>query len=132
MDIGRVNYVLAKAIVGLQNAETEDMAEAIARGLSSYQVPSPTKKGTPRKRRAPRKKGEPEYQERPPVVPSHAMRGWKKISADEYVKGKWIITRGMGRNAPWYIWKNNKKLRQYQFYSADEAKMQIGILEAGG
>ena len=52
MDIRRVNNVLEKAIVGLQDGEIEAMAEAMAVGSSSYEVPGPTKKGMPRKRRA--------------------------------------------------------------------------------
>jgi hypothetical protein len=52
MDIQRVNAVLEKAIVSFQEDEIEAMAEATAIGQSSYDVPGPTKKGTPRKRRA--------------------------------------------------------------------------------
>jgi hypothetical protein len=45
MDIHRINSVLAKAIVGLQEAEVRVMAEAMAVGVTSYRVPSPAELG---------------------------------------------------------------------------------------
>ena len=41
MNIEHVNAVLVKAILGFQEEEIESMAEAMAVGLSSYEVPKP-------------------------------------------------------------------------------------------
>ena len=62
MDIERVNGVLVRAIDRVQTDEVEAMVEAMAKGVTSYTVPAPTKKGMLRKRRAPVRKaskGEP-------------------------------------------------------------------------
>lgn len=41
MNIERVNGVLGRAITGLQAAEIDAMVEAMASGVTSYEVPSP-------------------------------------------------------------------------------------------
>jgi hypothetical protein len=78
MDIERVNRALTKAILSFQEAEVQVMAEAMAVGVTSYQVPSP---GTPYKVPSPA-----EFGFQPGVTADYAAThavtnraGWAKI-----------------------------------------------------
>jgi hypothetical protein len=78
MNIEHVNRALTKAILSFQDAEVQVMAEAMAVGVTSYQVPSP---GTPYKVPSPA-----EFGFQPGVTAdyaaAHAVKdqaGWAKI-----------------------------------------------------
>lgn len=110
MDIHRINTVLAKAIVGLQEAEVRVMAEAMAVGVTSYDVPSP--KGMAGAYRVPSPAELGQTKPRPEVdsdyAAAHAVKdpaGWMKLF-DSLKPGQtlWVDYRSvMGKSSPGYV-----------------------------
>lgn len=105
MNIEQVNVVLNRAILGLQDGEVESMVEAMARGVTSYDVPAPTKKGMPRKRR----------KKKAPVEPA------KKLPSDDEIErhGKWHAVLLHRHFMPKFVF--NRSSRDVEMKAKEEA-----------